>query len=122
MRPLIRTPESNEQTQELFELFLASGIRYKERHGTFISPPMIWVEEEDFGKAREIAASLDASFAEKARLESRRSWEEDFKGSYVRWLAHSLSRPGNVFWLAILLVVITVSLVYPVMYVLRLGG
>src|SRR5947207_5372521 len=119
MRPLVEIPGSNEEHQDLTELLLANGIRYREEQSSFLMPATIWVEEADHAKALEIASAVAARHAKRVRGERDREWKERYKGSYLRWLLANIHKPAQLFRLLLLLVVLGVFAVYPLVYVIR---
>lgn len=119
MRPLVETPGSNDEHQELVGLLLANGIRYREEQSSFLMPATIWVEEADCAKAVEIASSVAAKHAKHAKGKWNREWKERYKGSYLRWLLADVHKPANMFRLFLLLVMLGVFVVYPLVYVIR---
>jgi hypothetical protein len=76
MRPLVETPGSNAEHQDLIELLLANGVRYQEKSSGFLMPATIWVEEDDHAKAFEIASSVAARHAMRTKAEWDREWKE----------------------------------------------
>ena len=119
MRPLVEMPGSNEEYQDLANLLLANSIRYQEKQSSFLMPATIWVEEADYEKAREIASSVAARHAKRAKGEWEGEWRERYKGSYLRWLLANIRKPANLFRLLLLLVMLGVFIAYPVVYVIR---
>jgi len=119
MRPLVEIPASNEEHQDLIELLLAKGVRYRERQSSFLMPATIWVEEADYADALEIASSVAARHAKRAKREANREWNERYKGSYLRWLFANILKPGNLFRLLLLVVMLGFFAVYPLIYVIR---
>lgn len=119
MWPLVEIPGSNEEHQDLVDLLLAKGVRYQEKQSSFLMPATIWVEEADYADALEIASSVAARHAKRARREANREWKERYKGSYVRWLFANIHKPANLFRLFLLFVMLALFAVYPLVYVIR---
>jgi len=119
MRPLVEIPGSNEEHQELIELFLVNEIRYREEQSSFLMPATIWVEEADHAKAFEIAFSAAARHAKRAKGEWDREWKGRYKGSYLRWLFANVHKPGNLFRLLLFVEMLAVFAIYPLIYVIR---
>lgn len=82
-------------------------------------PATIWVEETDYADALEIASSVAARHAKRAKREWNRDWKERYKGSYLRWLLANIHRPANLFRLLLLLVMLGLFAIYPLVYVIR---
>jgi len=101
------------------ELLLANGIAAREVASNFLVPATIWVEEDDYEKALEIASSVGARHAKQARSEWEREWRERYKGSYIRWIAEKARRPRNLFKLLLLALMVGVFVIYPIMYAFR---
>lgn len=119
MRPLVETPGSNEEHQDLVNLLLAKGVRYQEKQSSFLMPATIWVEETDYADALEIASSVAARHAKRSKRESNREWKERYNGSYLRWLLGNIHKPGKWFRLLLLVVMLGFFAVYPIVYVIR---
>lgn len=119
MRPLVETPGSNAEHQDLIELLLANGIRYQEKPSSFLMPASIWVEEDDHAKALEIASSVAARHTKRTKAEWDREWKERYKGSYLRWLFANVHKPANVVRLFLLALMLAVFVIYPLVYVIR---
>ena len=119
MQPLVETPDSNDEHQDLVELLLANGIRYQKKPSSFLMPATIWVEDDDHPKAIELASCVAARHAAHTKADRQRQWEVRYKGSYVRWLIANLHKRANVLRLLLLVMVFGIFVVYPAVYVIR---
>jgi len=119
VRPLLENPDSNEEHQDLTELFLANGIAMRETASNFLMPATIWVEEADYEKALEIASAVAARHSKRSKEDWEREWRERYRSSYFNWLTATLYGPGILWKLALLTIFATVLVLYPIVYVIR---
>jgi len=110
-----------DQLVELRGLLESHGIRFKETPPTLLGFGSIWVEDADFGRARELLLAESAAFAAQARAQWEQEWREIHKGSHGRWmLARLIQRPGEYILAWLLLgFFIGVLVVYPLLYLAR---
>jgi len=114
----------SDQLAELRALLDSHGIRFSETPPTLLGFGSIWVEDEDFPRARELLRQESATFAAQARAQWEQEWREIHKGSHARWiLGRLIQRPGE-FFLALLLLAFFLGLlvVYPLLYLARRLG
>jgi hypothetical protein len=110
-----------EQLEELRALLNSHGIGFSETPPTLLSSGAIWVEEEDFLRARELLRQESAAVSARARAQWDQEWREVHKGSHGRWfLARLLHHPAE-FLLALALLIFFVGLLvfYPLYYLAR---
>lgn len=76
------------------------------------------MDEADYEKAREIAASVDARFAAQSRERWEREWKERYGSSYTRWLLEQIRSPEILLKIVLLIAALAVFAAYPIYVIL----
>jgi hypothetical protein len=113
MRSLV-APDSPEEREEIVKVLLANGIRCRETPPTLFGRAKLWVDEADYEKAREIAASVDAKLAAQSRERWGREWQERYGGSYARWLLERIQSPEILLKIVLLIAALAAFVGYPI--------
>jgi hypothetical protein len=112
---------ADEQYDELTRLLREARIHVHETRTHLLSFGALWVQDEDFARAREVLRTESKAYALRAREAWEREWELQHRGSALRWFAYRLlSNPGEVL-LRVLLLALTVGAFvgYPLWIILR---
>jgi hypothetical protein len=123
MRRLVGLPLDARQEQEIMRLLDDAGIRYKETRSPFrlLSADALWVEDEDYPRARAILEDEAQAYAETARAAWNAEWVAEHQGSYLRWLWSRMRRasPAGLLTALFMIALVAVMLFYPLAYVFR---
>jgi hypothetical protein len=112
---------ADEQYDELTQLLREARIPVHETRTHLLSFGALWVQDEDFARAKAILQNESGAYAARARAEWEREWELQHRGSKLRWFAYRLlSNPGEVL-LRVLLLALTFGafVLYPLWIILR---
>ena len=114
----MEVPRSHEQYREIVDLLAANDISVHVKTNYF-SANLLWVEDHDFQKAKEIAQAVLARYSTESKKRSTQEWKELYRESYIAWLRDRLRHPGSQFKLLLLLVTAGIFLYYPLFYIIR---
>ena len=122
MRRLVDTGHLAEpQYNELVSLLRQERIRFHETQTHFMDNGAIWIQDEDFRRAKDVLRTESTVYAVRAKSKWEREWKTEYKSSFVRWFAHRLFRSplGTIVQLVFLILMVGVFVLYPLWHVVR---